>query len=242
MMDIIKILKDVIENSEYRVYLDSIEKLNDTDFKLIIDSCDLDKNNTLWIRECLIITINNRKYKVIEFLEDDYFVLQKMTSSTADIDTNLEFITLDTPSFFHGTVPASNIEISRDCITMPLVYFYEIFETRKQNRENVLDKIVFNARLFFLNDYEDEWLTDDHYNNVIYQMQKFMFLFIENLKANKYIDEEYIDVNGYTYKNRAKLGSFKGSKGNEKGLFDRKLSGVELTINLPIKRIKECNC
>ena len=101
---------------------------------------------------------------------------------------------------------------------MPLVYFFEIFETRKQNRENVLDKIVFNARLFFLNDYEDEWLTSEHYNNVIYQMQKFMFVFIENLKANKYIDEEYIDVSGYTYKNRAKLGTFKGTKGNEKGL------------------------
>lgn len=244
MRDVIKILNNVINNNDYVIDIDSVEKLNDTQFKLIIDSCDLSKNNTLWLRECLILTIDDNKYKVVELGEEDddvYFILEKMKSSTPDLE-NVTEIVLNKPTFIHGTVPASNIEISQDCIDMPIIYLYEIFENNKQSLESNLDTIAFNLRLFFLSDYDDEWLTTDHYNNVIYQMQNLMFLFVENLKKDSYIDDDYILRNAYKYYNRSKLGSFKGNKGNEKGLFDRKLSGVELVINLPIKKVNNCKC
>lgn len=236
MKDLINILKEVINTIDYSINIKSVEVLDTKTFKLNL-YCN---TNILWIRECLIININNSKYKVKEYNEQ-YIILEKYNNKSIDIDLQLNKITLNKPTFVHGTIPASDVIIQQDCIDMPLIYLFEIYQIKKNSMLNPIEYVAQNLSLFFLSDYEDEWITSDHYNNNISQMSYLMELFLDKLKSHLLVDEEYILNNGYTIKNRVKLGTFNNNKGNEKGLFNRKLSGIELIINIPFNR-NNCNC
>ena len=68
-------------------------------------------------------------------------------------------------------------------------------------------------------------------------MNNLVDFFIKGLKKNKAIEDEYILKTGYKTINRDKI----GKTNNKKLQFDRFLSGVELIMNIPIKRIN-CKC
>jgi hypothetical protein len=233
MNNIINILKEVVDNGVYIVKFSSVIGINPTQNKLIIPACE----NLLWIRPCLVVKINGLDYKVISVAEDNSSIVVQGIQQ-AYIDPSLTDITLNKPTFVHGTVESSNIVISQDCIDMPIIYFYEMFESRKMPQDSVIEYIVNNARLFFVVDYDEEnWLTPEFYENAINPMNNLVDFFIKGLKKNKAIEDEYILKTGYKTINRDKI----GKTNNKKLQFDRFLSGVELIMNIPIKRIN-CKC
>jgi len=205
-------------------------------------SCDL---KTYWLKPCMkinfklssgtfitgkVVSVSNNRFVIIDF-QTPIFMDEK------------EF-DLPQASFFHGTVPMADVEIKRAC-DLPICYLYELFTQQHGTIEDVNAYIAQRLRFFFMDDYpqDNNWLTDDHYQNVIYPMQNFAFFFISNLKANvKKVDENYLNFNRYDLINRVKTGVFKGTKGNEKSTFSRNLSGVELVISVAVKKDDDCGC
>jgi hypothetical protein len=200
-------------------------------------SCDL---KTYWLKPCMKVIVDGATGKVQEVSNNKWVQIQ----FTRAIDESTKTFNLPQASFFHGTVPMADVEIKRAC-DLPICYLYELFTQQHGTIEDVNAYIAQRLRFFFMDDYpqDNNWLTDDHYQNVIYPMQNFAFFFIENLKANvKKVDENYLNFNRYDLINRVKTGVFKGTKGNEKSTFTRNLSGVELVISVAVKKDDNCGC
>ena len=100
-------------------------------------------------------------------------------------------------------------------------------------------------KIFFLDVYSDEELTtSEHYKEVIQPMRNWSDQFIYNLKKNvEFIDSDYIERNKYKRINRVKAGTYTGKNGNIKAMFSSfDLSGVEIIIDIPVKKSLNCEC
>lgn len=260
MNTVLNILKDVIDNAEYKIKISSVVTLDAPQYELFVSSC----TNILWLRECLIIQIEGLEsdyldYKIVSIADDKLsFIVeghtfsipnsrigqtiigQAIASEVLEVDVPEIQVVLDKPTFVHGTVQSSNIIIRQDCINLPIVYFYEMFESRKMPMDNPIDYIVNNARLFFVTDCENSnWVTTDFYKHTIEPMNNLLDFILKELSKDTRIEAEYILKTGYKTINREKIG--KTGNSNKNVTFDRMLSGVECVINLPIKKI-DCKC
>ena len=191
--------------------------------------------NTYWISECMPLYNG----VVVSVVRNQYFDI-KFSEAIAVGEFN---VTLPKPTFVHGTVPFANLEIKQDCLNSPICYLWEIFTAQYQNKFSTVDYIGQRIRLFFLSDYsQDDLTTDDHYNRCIYPMEQMALYFVYVMKKSKFIDVEYLINDKFDIINRVKVGDFKGATGNNTGLFARNLSGVELVVNIPIKKLDYCDC
>lgn len=148
-------------------------------------------------------------------------------------------ITLPTPFFFHGTPYAVNSHISRlsDASKVPMIYLLEII--RQQVGDPINDRARYTqVRLFFLDvaNYAD-WDTDQHYSNVIAPQMTLVEYFIEQMRQTRNLILD--DRGGYIIAH-AKFGEFVNDKGHLQSIFNDRLSGVELNIELLLK-VKPCN-
>jgi hypothetical protein len=148
-------------------------------------------------------------------------------------------------TFVHGTLPMAEIEINEigfdDQCIMPVVYFQEIYTEAIQSIESANEFIGENLRIYFMNDYENDnaMLTSDHYSLIINQMKNYALFFLENLKEDKRVNEEYIQDNIQKIIKRVKTGEYiKG--GNVVAVFGRNLSGVELNMSVAVKQDIRC--
>ena len=72
---------------------------------------------------------------------------------------------------------------------------------------------------------DDDYLTDDHYKRCIYPMEQMALYFVEVLRQNNKIESEFSKNERFDLINRVKVGSYKGINGNDKGIFNKNLSG-----------------
>jgi len=147
------------------------------------------------------------------------------------------------PYFFHGTpIEINNIlsKVRKGKQKFPAVFLFEPISTgENDDRMNNIGASP-QLQLYFMNDWKGQqsWDTDDHYTNIIDDMDSLKREFIKKLKQNKNV----LDVSSYSTVRHAKWGLFFNNEGNKTPVFNEMLSGVELNITVDIDKIIDgCN-
>ena len=147
------------------------------------------------------------------------------------------------PYYFHGTpIEINNIltKVRKGRSKFPAIFLFEPI-TMNENDDRMSNVGASPVlRLYFMNDWkgQQQWDTDDHYTNIIDDMDSLKREFIKKLKQNEYV----VDVSTYTTVRHAKWGLFINNEGNKQQVFNDMLSGVELNITVDIDKIIDgCN-
>ena len=223
----VDIIEDLLSEINLTFKIDECVDNNDGTYTLL--TCD-----TLHLQACKDLQIDGRKYNITKL---DYGKSITVKGKKKPEVTEFEVYP---PIYFHGKAIDTNAELDmfddKDDIT-PLTYLTEIYTDRFYPNDESVERTV-DIRMFFLTtaNYED-WLTNDHYSNVIKPMRNLTYNFINVLEKSKIIGKfaSYYDLT-----NHAKFGIFLLRKGAAKRIFDDNYSGVEFSIRLPI--LKDMTC
>ena len=212
--------------------------LNSLDFSIKVNTftvvgteTELYVDNTYHARIGSIITIGANTYTVTTVVNNTTIIIEGTPANPTEL-------TLATPNYFHGTATATNNELSKldKDAKFPFVYCYELIrETYDNTIGSSIDRVA-DLRLYFLDNANfQDWSTEEHYDNVIDGMRNLTNLFIEKLNDHSSIG--LFDT--FELSNHVKFGVWT-EKGHEKRVFNEYLSGVELLINLPLKKNFDC--
>lgn len=147
------------------------------------------------------------------------------------------------PYYFHGTpIEINNIlsKIRSGKSKFPAVFLFEPITTSENDDRMSNVGASPQLQLYFMNDWanQQQWDTDDHYTNIINDMDSLKREFIKELKKNEYV----LDISTYTTFRHAKWGLFFNNEGYKQQVFNDMLSGVELNITVEIDKIIDgCN-
>jgi hypothetical protein len=177
------------------------------------------------------IEIGGVPVQVIRIINSDTIVI---AGTQCPIETE---IVIPPPFYFHGTLKATDSELSQ--ITSgnqktPMVYLFEVLQERRNRNPMIKLGRRVDLTLFFLEDdiYKGD-LTEDRYEDYIDPMtnlaEDFVTLLIESPIIGDIEEDEYIIIP------HAKAG-FYDKLGHVKNLFSMELSGVELRISLPVNK------
>ena len=187
-----------------------------------------------WVTPGCKYTIDDEVYKVTELVQNE-----SITFKPFDHEVPLEAtsMALEAPTYLHGTLKDSQNEVDADLDKTkiyPMVYLQEIIRDRKtRDEESMIDRES-DLRIYFLNEaFADDWLTDDHYTNVIGPMSSMVDLFISKVNSSRFFTENY----DYDETNLIKV-SVEGKQ--ENSIFDTNLSGIELRLFSEIRKDLTC--
>ena len=191
--------------------------------------------NTLWAMVGDKITVDTDTWTVTEVVMNKYIIVSGVTIA---IPSTIE---LKVPFYFHGTVRATNSELNMTRISsekFPMVYCLEVFrEVFNGSVEDTIERES-SLRLLFLteNNFKD-WITDDHYINVICPLRSMLDSFINGVNDNVGFGK----IETYTTINHVNFGTFLDNNGHLKNIFDDNLSGIELEVTIPILKSLDCS-
>ncbi len=188
-------------------------------------------NCTWWLSIKDRIDLGGTIYTVEDFTINESILL------SGAIPPNVGSYLLPTPNYIHGTLKMAQNEV--DAINnkeqlVPFVYLFEVIRDRKNtDEESMIDRTT-ELRIFFLNSANtSDWLTDDHYTNVIDPMQQMVDYFIKLIKQNKLFAEN-LDFDCVPLINISEEGQ------QENSVFDCNLSGIELRLFADIREDLSC--
>ena len=243
MYDLINILKDTAEiDATFQV--SSIEQIGGAlTFQYKFFACDF---KTYWLKPCMTIFVDGAEGNVQLVQNNEWVQIQ----FDREIDLETKSFTIPHGSFIHGTVPMADVELSfiergnkskETYKPMPVIYFQEIYTETILNVDNSNEFTGDNMRIYFLDDYKqnNNWTTQEHYDNIINQMRNYALFFIEKLKEDKRVDYEFIENNTQKIVKRVKTGEYQKG-GNTIATFGRNLSGTELILSIAVKRDNRC--
>lgn len=212
-------------------------------FKTIVDNGD----NTYTITSCdtgylfpnYTFSIGGVNYTVLNEVGKEFVYNVKFTIK-GNIAPSVSSVTLNPLQYESGTIIATKQDLKLKDSTVdkfPMAYLHEKFKDEFDPRvQSPIDRKS-SIKLFFLcetNGYE--WNTKQHKAFAIKPMRNFLYKFISHLEKNSGIGE----LTPYGAEDHTLFGIYVDSSGHTRRLFDDKLSGVELTINLPIKKSSDC--
>jgi len=228
-VDIHEIIRHVINNMDNNVLVTGVELLPDGNIK--VTSC-----YTAWLmEECIIL---NGLFKVIELVPNEYFIVEALTNVTTF--NVIGELPIQRPFYFHGTVRATNAELTEITLgpeKFPMIYCHEVFRQVWHTDPANPNERTSNLRLFFLASADfDNWITENHYEKVIIPMSNMLHAFFD------YVDHKngFGRPDDFTTVNWPNFGKFVQDNGNIKKLFNDELSGKELEIGLVIKDELTC--
>ena len=197
----------------------------------------LESKCTWWLSIGCDVEIDGLNYTVVSFVINEYIIVSGPSIPV------VESFVIPVPMYLHGTLKDARKEVSAEEdkeLIYPLVYLHEVLRDRKNtDEESMIDREV-DLRIFFINSADSSnWLTDDHYENVIEPMQQMITLFMFKIKWSKLFTDEMeynclplVDI------------SIDGEQ--EESLFDCNLSGIELRLFAQIREDlsceNKCNC
>jgi hypothetical protein len=229
----VDIVEELISQLDIVVKFKSI--VDNGDGTYTIESCD-----TGYLFPCYKFILDGVTYTVLNEVGKEFVFGVKFTIKGNIIPTATE-LTLDALKYDHGTVIAtkenlSKIELSSD--KFPMAFCLEVLEDDFNNRNDSRVDRRAPIRLFFLSETdENNWNTNEHYEFSIKPMRNMLYKFIDHLNGSNIIGE----FDSYKAINHAKFGVFVSSKGGHtQRIFNDKLSGVELRIDLPILKSRVC--
>jgi len=213
-------------------------------FKSIVDNGDstytIETCNTGYLFPCYDFQIDGIDYTVLNE-EGKEFVFNEKFTIKGDVVPTATETTLDSLKYYHGTVIATKEELARKELSsdkFPMAFLLEVLEDDFNNIDDSRVDRNSQLRLFFLSETdEDNWTTNEHYEFSIKPMRNLVYKFIAHLNESNLIGK----INSYKAINHAKFGVYLSSKGGHtKRIFNDKLSGVELAIDLPILKSRAC--
>lgn len=220
----VDIIGDIVPTLTATVNIDSVVDNMDGTFTISTDC-------TWWISIQDTLTIGGLDYLVESFVINESITI---SGSMIPIADNFE---LTVPNYIHGTIKMTQNEVDGETnkeLVYPLVWLFEVIRDRKNtDDESMIDRET-ELRIFFVAsaNYKD-WLTDDHYTNVIDPMQSMVDLFIEKIKVNKLFTE----VLSYDC---IPLVNFSVEGNQDESIFDCNLSGIELRLFAEIREDLSC--
>ena len=214
--DIVGILKRVI--SEMIIPFKVKTSVDNNDGTFTIETC-----NTQYLNECSIISVNDRDYTVVSIENNTNVTLMGTPVLTEDFELRPPLFIPDTPQGANNELYKLKSDLNR----YPFIWLLENFPTTylDDGSHNVAESRV---RLFFLNATQDgKWLEDEHRKFCIEPMINLCDLFLRELE---------LKVSGklerFVITNRIRFGNSNG----ENKILDEYLSGVELDIELPVRK------
>ena len=230
----VDIVEELIGQLEIVVPFDTITDNGDGTYT--IESCD-----TGYLFPCYKFDIGGVIYTVQNEVGKEFVFSERFTIKGNIIPTATE-LTLDALKYYHGTVIATKEELAKKELSsdkFPMAFLLEVLEDDFNNKNDSRIDRNSNFRLFFLSETdENNWNTEEHYEFSIKPMRSLLYKFINHLNGSNLIGE----IDSYKAINHAKFGVYLSSKGGHtQRIFNDKLSGVELRINLPILKSRVCN-
>ena len=227
MLQVSTLLREVIASMSVTLKIDSVEA-SGSNWKVYC-------SNTQYLNTLSELEIGSVQYVVESFVQDEYLILEGAVEPTPGI------FALRNPTFKHGKYQAVLTELSdpQDLEIMPLIW---MLENQQRTRPSELDSKIESegqVRLFFAN--TDDWSrdTEQMYEEILNPVLTLVNLFLVELEANKRTG----DFGVIETTNHAKLTIGGGDLGSTEaqGIFQRTLSGIEVTINLPIMVDFDCS-
>jgi len=190
-----------------------------TDTTLIVD-------NTFHARKGMVLDIDGLPFTILSVVFETSITVSGLPAAPFNY-------TVPLPFYFHGTPIATNNQISEadHKVKVPMIYLHEILKEK--------DKDIFSSvkrdsdvRLFFLDSANfDDWTTDEHYSQRLLGLNALVNAFRDQaLKSELF----FLDETEFSRVNHVKWGTFTDLKGHIKNIFDDKLTGVELSLTLPL--------
>ena len=227
MKQTVDIIEDIVNELTPTITINS-QSTTDGIITLLTDK-------TYWIHTASRITIDGKKYRVVDFVIDESLSLKPFTTGdTVDVDS----FVLPKPTYFHGTEKMIRQEVNsiKDKTTIvPMIWLKEIYrDDQVFDAESAIDRET-DLMLIFVDSADTEnWLTDDHYTNVIYPIDKMVDLFIEKLGQNRFFTETF----NFERTNLVNL-STEGLQ--RSSIFDFNLSGKMIRLFAQIRKDFNCN-
>ena len=134
------------------------------------------------------------------------------------------------PFFFHGTPYNTNTQLAYldDASKVPMIYLMEVLTERQEGYATF--GVRTSMRLFFLDVANvEDWTNDQHYSNVIQGQRSLIARFLDTFAINK---RYFTNLYSSAITNHAKFGLYVNNKGHLNSLFNDRLSGVELVIDV----------
>lgn len=229
----VDIVEDLISQLSIVVPFNTIT--DNLDGTYTVESCD-----TGYLFPCYKFILDGVNYTVLNEIGKEFVFGVKFTIKGNIIPIATELI-LEPLKYYHGTVIATKEELEKKELSLdkfPMAYLFEVLEDDFNNLEQSRIDRNSNFRLFFLSETdENNWNTNEHYEFSIKPMRNLLYKFINHLNGSNLIGE----ISSYKAINHAKFGVFVSSKGGHtQRIFNDKLSGVELKIDLPILKSRVC--
>ena len=225
--DIDEILKDIISNMEINICVSSTEVIDAQSFKLF--TC-----NTQYLRPCSLITVNNVEYEVIDFVQDEWLLLQGTPVIT-------DCFTIPNPYYLTGTPMMTSTELKQlgsNISRSPFAWLLEVFDTDYSPNSDNPQGSISRLRLFLFDHAKsEEWLNSDHRTNVIRPMKSLGDNILEAIQKDKRV----IELENYKVIDRPNFGNYAQNRGNVKSILPEKLSGIEIIVEIPIFVQENCN-
>jgi hypothetical protein len=232
MVQTLDIIRNLVQSVPLPVEITLVtDNLNGT---YTIESC-----NTYYLQEKSKLVINGVSYTVVSVANNESFTIKGSVAPPA-ITFNLA-----APYFFHGTIEQANTElggIQSEFQKTPMVYlqrpFPESVDPRAKRGIVEIERTA-DVVLYFLTQANfEKWKTDDHDKHAIIPMRNLMNAWIAWLEKRP-SKVGFLDT--YETLDMIKFGVLINDKGYESALFDDDLSGVRLSITLPLTRAC-CEC
>jgi len=228
---------DIVEGliSDLKIVVPFTTITDNGDGTYTIESC-----NTGYLSPMYEFDIDGVNYKVLND-EGKEFEFNKRFTLKGNIVPSVEKLVLNSLKYYHGTVIATKEELAKKELSsdkFPMAFLLEVIEDDFDNKEGSRIDRNSQLRLFFLSETdENNWTTSEHYEFSIKPMRNLLDKFIDFIDKSPLIGR----VDSYKAVNHAKFGVYISSKGGHtERIFNDKLSGVELRIDLPIRKMKDC--
>jgi hypothetical protein len=229
----VDIIKDLVTNQlKFVLVVNSIDVISANTFKIYV--CETHYLSGKSSNNAFKITINGNVYDVLEVVNNESIKLQ------GSVLLSIGTYQLPSLHFKHGTIVQTNEELSavmdKGTIT-PMVYLKRSFRENFKALDSAIDRES-DITLYFLTQANFvQWQTENYDEYAIIPMRNVVYSFIEMLQNNKYIGN-FADYSVYDL---FKFATYT-DKGTENLLFNEHLSGVELSLTLPINKNFKCNC
>ena len=229
---IVDIFEAIVERLDYTIAIDSVIDNGDGTYTI---NCE----NTYYCTKLNTITIDGFDYRIDNFIFNESITVSPVNHSNNPLLSTE--IYLSAPTFFFGTVNSTDREITR-AISLglndyPIVYFNEIL--REKFVSDPLSNVerIAPIRIFFLDiaNYSDN-LNKDFLDDVLKPLSNIEAKFYDELKKDANIGRINTDWDRINIPRFART----GENGETELIFSEELSGLELSIQIPIK--KDCEC
>lgn len=222
---IVDVVGDFIKGLSYSVNVLSTFYNSSTDNTLLY------VDDLLHVRKGNVVTIDDLPYPVIDV--NDYL---KRIEVPSDVSTATK-VGMPKPYYKHGTPYAANKEIDLE-VQFPLAYFLEITEETVPNNPDSAIASIGSVRLFLLDDADsDNWDTAQHYDEDVRRMRKLSDYILSAMQNNRKLFGLPTNIKTVAY---SRFGEYVNERGMLSSIFNKKLSGVELRLDLPVKKVNTC--